>query len=170
MQDLLRPFLDRWRLVALLASGAMLAVAHAFETFGHMAPCELCLKQRTVYWVAMGVAAAGMVVVRLPGGPRWRAATCWLLGLIFLVGAGVAAYHAGVEWKFWPGPASCTGATKVDISAIKDLLKGGPTELPKCDKPAWIFLGVSMAGWNTVASLILVGFSAAAAVREGRKA
>ena len=170
MQNLLRPFLDRWRLFALLASGAMLAIAHAFETFGHMAPCELCLKQRTVYWVAMGVAAACMVVVRLPGGPRWRAATCWLLALVFLASAGVAGYHAGVEWKFWPGPASCTGAAKVDIAAIKSLLAGGPTEMPKCDRPAWIFLGVSMAGWNTVASLILVALSAAAAVREGKKA
>lgn len=170
MRDLLRPFLDRWRLVALLASAAMLGVAHAFETFGHMAPCELCLKQRVVYWVAMAVAAACMVVVRLPGGPRWRAATCWLLGLVFLTGMGIAAYHAGVEWKFWPGPESCTGTAKVSISAIKDLLNGGPVKMPMCDRPAWIFLGLSMAGWNAVASLILVLLSAAAAVREGRKA
>ncbi|MBS0333577.1 MAG: disulfide bond formation protein B [Proteobacteria bacterium] len=170
MPDLLRPFLDRWRLVALLASGAMLAAAHAFETFGHMAPCELCLKQRTVYWVAMGVAAACMVIVRLPGGPRWRAATCWLLALVFLAGAGIAGYHAGVEWKLWPGPESCTGAGRVSIDAIKDLLAGGSVKMPMCDRPAWIFLGLSMAGWNAVASLVLVGLSVAAAMREGRKA
>ena len=94
MRTLLRPFLDRWRLVALLASAAMLAVAHAFQTFGGLAPCELCLKQRTVYWVAGGLAAAAMVVVRLPGGARWREATCWLLALVFLAGVGVAGYHA----------------------------------------------------------------------------
>lgn len=170
MQDLLRPFLDRWRLVALLAAGGLLGVAHAFETFGHMAPCELCLKQRSVYWAIAAVAAACMVIVRLPGGPRWRAATCWLLALLFLGEAGLAAYHAGVEWKFWPGPESCTGTGKVDIAAIKDLLNGGPTKMPMCDKPAWIFLGVSMAGWNAVAAAILAALSAAAAVRERRKA
>ena len=170
MQDLLRPFLDRWRLVAVLASGGMLGIAHAFQTFGGMAPCELCLKQRTVYWSAMGIAAACMVIVRLPGGPRFREATCWLLALVFLVGAGVAGYHAGVEWKFWPGPESCTGAGKIDVSSIKELLAGGPTKMPMCDRPAWIFLGVSMAGWNGVASLILVGVSAAAALSERSKA
>jgi disulfide bond formation protein DsbB len=170
MQTLLRPFLDRWRLVALLASAAMLGVAHAFQTFGGMSPCELCLKQRTVYWVAMGVAAVTMVMVRLPGGPRWREATCWLLALIFLAGAGIAGYHAGVEWKFWPGPESCTGVGKVDMAALKDLLGGGPVKMPACDHPAWVFLGLSMAGWNTIASLILAGLSAAAALGERRKA
>ena len=39
----------------------------------------------------------------------------------------------------------------------------------RCDEPAWVFLGLSMAGWNTVASAILTALSAAAAVREGRK-
>src|SRR5438094_6753873 len=98
MNRLLRPFLDRWRLCALLASAAMLAIAHAFETFGRLAPCTLCLRQREIYWTAGAVALAGMVIVRLPGGPRWRQASCWLLALIFLVGAGVAVYQAGAEW------------------------------------------------------------------------
>ena len=170
MQTLLRPFLDRWRLVALLASGAMLAIAHAFQRFGGLAPCELCLKQRTVYWVAGAVAALAMILVRLPGGPRWRAATCWILALIFLVGAGIAGYHAGVEWKFWPGPQSCSGGGAVTAAALKDLLEGGGVKMPACDQAAWRLLGISMAGWNTVASLILVALSAAAAVHERRKA
>jgi disulfide bond formation protein DsbB len=136
MRTLLRPFLDRWRLVALLASAAMLAVAHAFQTFGGLAPCELCLKQRTVYWVAGGLAAAAMVVVRLPGGARWREATCWLLALVFLAGVGVAGYHAGVEWKFWPGPQSCSGGGAVTMASLKDLLNGGGVKMPACDRPA----------------------------------
>src|ERR1700754_1328055 len=98
--SMLRPVLDRWRLFALLISAAMLGVAHAFQTFGGLAPCELCLKQRTVYWVAIAIAAVCMVIVRLPGGPRWRAATCWLLAAVFLVSAGAGAYHAGVELKW----------------------------------------------------------------------
>jgi disulfide bond formation protein DsbB len=169
MQDLLRPFLDRWRLVALLASGAMLAVAHAFETFGHMAPCELCLKQRTVYWVAAAVAAIAMVVVRLPGGPRFREASCWLLALVFLASVGIAGYHAGVEWKFWPGPESCTGAGKVTAAALRDLMNGGGVKMPACDQPAWKMAGLSMAGWNTVASVVWAALSIAAALRERAK-
>jgi disulfide bond formation protein DsbB len=170
MSSLLRPFLDRWRLVALFASAAMLAIAHAFQTFGHMAPCELCLKQRTVYWVAGGVALAATVLVRVPGGVRWRQLTCWLLAAIFLVGAGIAAYHAGVEWKFWPGPQSCTGGGTVDLKQLQDLLSGKLGRVVRCDEPAWVFLGLSMAGWNAIASLILAGLSGAAAIQAGRKA
>jgi disulfide bond formation protein DsbB len=170
MQTILRPFLDRWRLVALLASAAMLAIAHAFQRFGGLAPCELCLKQRTVYWVAGGLAAVAMVIVRTAGGPRWREPTCWLLALVFLVGAGIAGYHAGVEWKFWPGPQSCSGGGTVTAAALKDLLNGGGVKMPACDQPAWKFAGLSMAGWNTVASLILAALSAAAALRERSKA
>ena len=169
MSSFLRPVLDRWRFFALLASAAMLAIAHAFETFGHMAPCELCLKQRTVYWVAGAVAAGAMVLVRLPGGARFRELTCWLLGLVFLVGAGIAAYHAGVEWKFWPGPQSCTGVGAVTVDDLKALLNGSGVKGPRCDQPAWVFLGISMAGWNALSSLVLVAFSVAAARRERAK-
>jgi disulfide bond formation protein DsbB len=167
---MLRPFLDRWRLCALLASAAMLAIAHAFETFGGLAPCALCLRQREVYWVALVLALAFMVVVRLPGGPRWREVSCWILALVFLGGAGVAAYHAGVEWKFWPGPATCSGGGgAVSVQDLRAMLAGERIAPPSCDKAAWVFAGLSMAGWNAVASLLLSGLSVLAALRERAK-
>jgi disulfide bond formation protein DsbB len=169
MQTLLRPFLDRWRFVALLISAAMLATAHAFQTFGGLAPCELCLKQRTVYWVAGGIAAVAMVLVRSPGGARWREATCWLLALVFLTSVGMAGYHAGVEWKFWPGPQSCSGGGTVTMASLKALLDGGGVKMPACDQPAWVFLGLSMAGWNALASVVFTALSVAAALRERAK-
>ena len=67
---MLNLFLDRWRLVALLVAAGMLATAHAFETFGGYAPCTLCLRQREVYWTILGLGAAFMVLVRMPGGPN----------------------------------------------------------------------------------------------------
>lgn len=167
---MLKPFLDRWRLCALLASAAMLATAHAFETFGGLAPCALCLRQREVYWLALGLAAAFMIVVRLAGGARWREATCWVLALVFLAGAGLAAYHAGVEWKFWPGPTTCVGGGGgVTVQDMQALLAGEKIAPPSCDKAAWVFAGLSMAGWNAVGSLILSGLSAMAALRERAK-
>lgn len=152
----------RWPWVALLASLVMLAAAHAFETFGRMAPCELCLKAREVYWLAAAVAAAGGALsLARPRASRW---VSLLLALIFLGGAALGVYHAGVEWKFWAGPASCTGG-HVNVSAadLTRLLNGGPIGVPACDKPAWVFLGISMAGWNAVASLALAGASLRAA-------
>jgi len=50
------------------------------------------------------------------------------------------------------------------------LLNGAGQKMPACDHPAWVFAGLSMAGWNAVASLILAGLSVAAALRERGKA
>lgn len=158
--------LDRWRLAALLASAAMLAIAHAFQTFGGLAPCALCLQQREVYWVAGATALGLMTLVRLPGGARWREISCWLLALLFLIGAGVAVYHAGAEWKFWPGPSACSGVSTGVSSADLQNLLAGKVKPPACDKAPWVFLGLSMAGWNAVISFGLVALSAAAALRE----
>jgi disulfide bond formation protein DsbB len=160
--------LDRWRLCALLASGAMLAVAHAFETFGGLAPCTLCLRQREVYWIAGAVALAGMVLVRLAKGRAWRMLANAALALVFAVGVGVAIYHAGAEWKFWPGPAACAagGGGPVSAGDLAGLMAGDKVKPPACDEAAWVFAGLSMAGWNALISLGLVGLSLAAVLRE----
>lgn len=162
----LEPLLARWPLAALTASAAMLATAHVFQRLGY-APCVLCLKQREVYWAAGGVALAGLLLTRfLLKDARWRAALNLILGLIFLIGAGVAAYHAGVEWKFWPGPAACAPGGAVSAEDMGALLAGEAVEMPACDEAAWVFLGLSMAGWNALASLALTVLSLAAARKD----
>lgn len=164
------PFLARWRLVSVAVAVAMLAIAHAFETFGGYHPCTLCLRQREVYWVAMGLGVAFMMLVRMPGGPRWREATCWVLGLVFAVGVGVAVYHAGAEWKFWPGPQACAAAGAGDLSAgLEGFLAGEQVRPPACDEAPWVFAGLSMAGWNALISAVLVVLSVMAALRERAK-
>jgi disulfide bond formation protein DsbB len=166
MRSPLRSILDHWTLSAACASAAMLAVAHAFEKFGGLPPCHLCLYERQVYWVAICVAVAGFALgyMRL----RWagRAANI-ALTLIFLFGAGLAAYHAGVEWKWWPGPSSCTGGGMINAGDLSSFLAGAKVRPPQCDVAAWVFLGLSMAGWNGVVSLGLTGISALAARRSG---
>lgn len=166
----LKPILGRWRMFTILISAAMLATAHAFERFGGYEPCLLCLRQREVYWIAIGLSAVFMVLVRLPGGPRCREATCWALGLLFLTGTGIAVYHAGAEWKFWPGPDACAAASgTVNAAALEAFLGGAPVKVPRCDEAAWVFAGLSMAGWNALVSLGLVILSVLAVLRERTK-
>jgi disulfide bond formation protein DsbB len=165
----LTPILDRWRLTALIASALMLAVAHGFQTFGGYQPCTLCLRQREVYWAAGTLGLAFMILVRLPAGPRLRQLSGWVLGLVFLVGCGIAVYHAGAEWKVWPGPSTCSsagGGGGVSAAAMQALINGAKIRPPACDQAAWVFAGLSMAGWNALASLGLAGLSFAAALRE----
>lgn len=162
LSRLVNPFLRHWPWVALVSSLAMLGIAHAFETFGHMAPCELCLKEREVYWAAAAIATLGVVLGLTPLKPgRWASA---VLALVFAGGTALAAYHAGVERHFWAGPAACTGgALQVSAADLSRFLHGGPLGVPACDKPAWVFLGISMAGWNALISLKLTVLSGLAA-------
>ena len=148
-----------WPLLAAFISLLVLAAVHAAETFGHLAPCELCLKQRTVYWAAAAVGFVGYGAGRGLRTPALFSLACLLLGLVFLFGTGLAAYHAGVEWKVWRGPTSCTGSGAASAQALSELLSGARAPLPSCDVAAWRGLGLSMAGWNAIGSLVLAAIS-----------
>ena len=63
MIDVYRLLTRWWTAFALAASLAMLGAAHAFERFGGLEPCNLCLKQREVYWGAVVVAVLGFNAV-----------------------------------------------------------------------------------------------------------
>ncbi len=53
-----------------------------------------------------------------------------------------------------------------DLSAF---LEGAKVRPPACDEAAWVFGGLSMAGWNALVSLGLAGLSVVAAIRERGK-
>jgi disulfide bond formation protein DsbB len=78
-----------------------------------------------------------------------------LLALLMLAGVGLGVYHAGVEWKFWPGPVECSGSLNNFGSAIGLLDKINQTRLVPCDVAAFRVLGISLAGYNALISLAL---------------
>lgn len=153
-----------WAVFALIASAAMLAGAHWFESQG-LAPCPLCLRQREVYWMAIAVAGpavAWTLISRAKGTPRLAA---FSLFAIFLVGVVTATFHAGGEQGWWALPATCMGSTgPIDAGDILASLNG-PSDVPSCGDIAWSWLGLSMAAWNAIISIILAGLSLAAAMR-----
>ena len=151
-----------WAWAALAASVAMLAAAHAFERFGGLYPCQLCLRQREVYWGAIAIAVAGLLALRLSPRPRLRQTLGVFLGLAFLTGAIVALYHVAVELGLTP--PRCDGfAQAADLRPLGT----GDVEIvaPRCEAPEWTMFGVSMAGYNAMASLVLAALSFLAAAR-----
>ena len=141
----------------LLIAFATIAGAWVFEWAGY-APCELCLMQRWAYYA--GVPLAALIAILAARGPRWLArAGLALLGLVFIGSAIFGAYHAGVEWGFWPGPTGCTGAlTRADSMA--DFLKQlETTKVVRCDAVAIRILGLSLAGWNAVISAAMAALA-----------
>jgi len=154
-----------WPWWALGVSASMLAAAHYFETFQNLLPCTLCLKQREVYWAAVTVAGAAIVASRTPWRERLRTPFNGLLAVIFLVGMGIAIWHVGAEWKWWPGPPTCaSGDGGVSAGDLAAALGGAALSRPACDEAVWWFFGLSMAGWNVLISLKLAIWSAIAAV------
>lgn len=156
---------NRSRLAAAaVLAGAALTIAGAWvfqSGFGYV-PCGLCLMQRQPYYAGMIIALAAIV---LPP-PARRLALAILAGL-FLVSAGLGAYHAGVEWGVWLGPADCGGGAAAAGPDVGDLLtRLNGLKIVSCTEAAWRFLGLSLAGWNGLVSLGLAAVAAWGAARR----
>ena len=151
-----------------LASAVLLTVgmtatvggALGFEHIGGYIPCALCLMQRDPYYYGIPVAAAAALSGFL-GGPAWLTrGLLAIAGVMMLVGAGLGVYHAGVEWHFWEGPATCATAAQGVTQNAGDLLSDLNAKTPpSCSDASFRFLGLSFAGWNVIASLILAAIA-----------
>ncbi|HMB10024.1 disulfide bond formation protein B [Saliniramus sp.] len=145
-----------------LVSFATVAAALWFEHVAGLQPCLLCLYQRWPYYAAIPLALAITLLARQPGPARVGLA---LIGLIFLAGAGLALYHVGVEMGVFIGPTGCGGEAAARATDMNDFMRQLETvRVIDCSQPAWIFLGISMAGWNAVISfaIALIAFASAA--------
>ena len=150
----------RWPVLAITASALILAAAHAFETFGGLPPCPLCLRQREVYWALIFMTATGLAIWRFVPKRRFLVALNVMIGLVFVVGVVVAFYHAGVEWRVFPPPDGCS-AGGVSPLELGDL--DAPMKIALCTDAPFYILGLSMAGWNGVISALLAAASFIAA-------
>jgi disulfide bond formation protein DsbB len=135
----------------LVGSTALLGGALAFQYLGNLAPCEMCLWQRWPHVAAVGLALLAWAL-------RFDRRLLAVAALSLLAGAGIGAYHAGVEWHLWAGPPACTAAPlRGSIANITAMLLATP--LIRCDAAAWTLFGVSMAGYNTLLSTAIGGAS-----------
>ncbi|MBT7942762.1 MAG: disulfide bond formation protein B [Alphaproteobacteria bacterium] len=145
-------------------SATALINAYIAQYVFDLEPCILCLYQRIPYAVA-GV--LGGVAMFVPGVRLWAVR---LAGLAFLVGAGIAFYHVGVEQHWWASAASCGSAGGGDGPATVEelrqlLLNAKPVKA--CDEVDWTLFGLSMATYNVGLSLALGVGSLWAAGRIG---
>lgn len=144
------------RLILWIGLGCLALIAGAwfFELVWGLRPCKLCLEQRLPHYAAIGLAAAGLVLarsVRL----RWLV----LLGLAALMAwsTGLGIYHSGVEWGWFAGPSDCGGRAAPVAAGVQDFMKQlETTRVVSCTEAAWRLLGLSLAGWNAIASLGLL--------------
>lgn len=155
--------------LALAALGfALLAGAYAFEYLGGLKPCPLCLEQRVPWFVliVLGGAIFGAGSVKAP-----RMAMIALYVAAFGVAVWsvyLGGYHAGVEYKWWLGPQTCTGGGLPTGGLLDNLDK---SDVVMCDEIPWEMFGISLAGFNFLFSLVavaLAGLGLRTALKEGR--
>lgn len=146
-------------LVILLVATAAIAAAWAFQVIGGYAPCPLCLEQRWPYYAVIPIA----IILLLAGNRELLLRSGLLLiALIMFAGAVLAVYHAGIEWRWWQGPQACSGGAGL-TGTLPDLSN---LSVVRCDEAALRILGLSLAGWNALISLLIAGFALAAASRR----
>lgn len=139
-------------IILLLASVAALLGAYISQYVFGMEPCILCLYQRVPYWAV--IALSFLVILFL----KKINLKIFLVICIaaFLAGAAIAFFHVGVEYKWWRGTDSC--GTKIVAKTAEEMLaaiKAAP--VARCDEPPFLFLEISMAGWNFLYSIFLSG-------------
>lgn len=140
-----------------LASLALIAGAWYFELVVGLKPCKLCLEQRAPHYAAIGLAALAAALAR----PRWaQIAALALLAGLMLWSTGLGVYHSGVEWGWFAGPNDCGGAPAPAAAGVQDFMKQlQSVRVISCTEAAWRLLGLSLAGWNALASLALLGLA-----------
>jgi disulfide bond formation protein DsbB len=156
----------------LVAAGGAATIlgAYFFQYVMGLPPCPLCLEQRIAYYVSIPLAAVVAVAASSGAPHRLVAAALAVIALAMLFNSGLALFHAGVEWKWWPGPQECSGQLG-DLTAGGDLLSQlHNVSVVRCDEAAWRdpFGLLSLAGYNVLISLALAAIAAGGAASAWR--
>ena len=151
MADKVKKFLPlisagRGILICGTTSASLYAGALWFQYVGGLLPCSLCLWQRWPHIIIVLLAVISLFVWI----PRLVLAAIAITAASSVI---LAAYHVGVEWQLWSGPGGCAASltNSGDITSLTESLLAKP--IVRCDEVAWSFLGLSMAGWNSLFSL-----------------
>jgi disulfide bond formation protein DsbB len=152
----------------LFAAAASILVALGFQYIGGYDPCPLCLMQRYAYYAAVPMLFIAMALASEQ--PKLAGFIFLLVAIAFLANAGLGTYHAGAEWKYWPGPETCAGGAAPMPTNPADMLKGMENRVVRCDEASWRMFGLSFAGWNIVISLALFALGLRAAATSARGA
>ena len=116
-----------------------------------------------------GLAIPGLAILLLIGmafaveRPKLAAFAFLLVAAAFAANTALGVYHVGVEWKLWPGPDTCAAAQSLPTSATDLLAAAENAVVVRCDEAALYIFGLSLAGWNVVASLAIAALALRAA-------
>ena len=163
-----QPALTAALAIAVIAA-ATLAGAWFFQLVLDIRPCPLCLEQRYAYYLAIPLGALVAVAAARDAPRAVVIAGLAILAAAALGNAWLGAYHAGVEWGLWKGPTDCTGPVGNLGSAGNLLERLDTVKVIRCDEVQWRFLGLSLAGYNVLISLLMAAIAAWGIARSAKR-
>lgn len=166
-----QPYLEKMTPKCLLlfmavASLAILSAALVGQYGFGWHPCDLCLKQRYPY---AAITLLGLLSAWFVKSPKVLLAVAWFCVLLFIVDAGIAGYHTGVEMGWVTGPSACsnTSTGEQTLEEMRAAIMNAP--LVSCDQAMAYVFGLSLAAWNLMAATILALFSACVLLKFHRR-
>lgn len=134
--------------IAVAAPAFALVGAYGSQHFMGLHPCHLCLEQR---WPHFAAFAAAVIAVLLGAESRVGRIMIAISAGGIATSGGIAVFHAGVEAGLWEYVAPCTSGAPSGGNALEAIMA---VPLIRCDEVAFRLLGISMAGWNAIMSVI----------------
>lgn len=141
-----------------------LAIAYISQYIFGLIPCQLCIFQRVPYHVTLLLCVIGLIV-NILGHRKLLIIIASLIIIAFLINILIASYHVGVESNIFSGLESCQNISKKIPETIEELKYNLENNQASCNIAAFVFLSISMAGWNVIYSLVLAIYGIVAVKR-----
>ncbi len=148
----------RW--IVLITPAILLGGAYVGQYVFGLYPCEMCWWQRYPHFIALGLA---LLAFTAPPQKLWVA----LAALAIIASGLIGGFHAGVEYGWWDGVTKCALIPSAGGGSAMDAILDTP--LIRCDAAPWSFLGISLAGYNFIIS-VLAGVASLALLARKRSA
>lgn len=139
---------NRWLYLAgALFAGGLLGFALFLQYVKHEDPCPLCMVQRVIFIALLAVFAVAALHGPKCIGERVYAV---LIGLLSLVGAGVAARHVWLQNLPRDQVPACGPGLDYMLETLPmaDVLKQLMHGSGECAEKGWLFLSLSIPEWT----------------------
>lgn len=147
---------DHAMTIVFWVTGSLVTLSLFLEHLMGLSPCYLCLKERSIHMI---LCVASLILMRTSVPHRLGLGLLWggVLASMLLAGA-----HAGFEYGWWYLDLPCQADLSLPMSLGQMQDQLNLKAPPRCDEPALVFAGLSLAGANFLISLgILVLLSKA---------
>ena len=115
---------------------------------GHK-PCSLCLYERIPYFLS------ALLIIKIFFFKKYEKITLLILFLVFISSSLLAFYHFGIEQGFFSESFVCNVESQLKILSKEQLLKELNKNIVSCKDVTFRILGLSLAGMNTILSVVL---------------